>query len=117
MIKKRKKKTADENTEKIFAFLCYFIPIVGIIIVLVTKNERTDFSIYHCKQGIVLIIAWIIVSIISSIMAIIPFFGWVVAGALLVFMLVIWIIGMVNSLTGKKVPLPVVGQFAKPFKF
>ncbi|UZE93825.1 MAG: DUF4870 domain-containing protein [Candidatus Pacearchaeota archaeon] len=109
------KKGGDE--EKIFAFLCYLISIIGVVIVLVTKKDRSDFSIYHARQGLVLFITWIIVAILWSILGLIPIIGWIIGWILWILVLVLWIIGMVNSLTGKKVPLPVIGGFAKSFKF
>lgn len=45
---------AKKEEEKIFAFLCYLISIIGVVIVLATKKDRSYFSIYHAKQGLVL---------------------------------------------------------------
>ncbi len=108
-------KKADED--KIFAFLCYLISIIGVVIVLATKSERSPFSIYHAKQGLVLFIAWIITWIIGLILAIIPIIGWIIYVVLWICMLLLWIVGMVNSLTGKMRPLPVIGSFGEKFKF
>ncbi|MGB9707931.1 MAG: DUF4870 domain-containing protein [Candidatus Pacearchaeota archaeon] len=109
------KGNADED--KIFAFLCYLISIIGVILVLATKSERSQFSIYHAKQGLVLFIAWIITWIVGLILAVIPIVGWVISMILWICMLLLWIVGMINALTGKQVPLPVIGSFGEKFKF
>ena len=106
-----------QDEEKIFAFLCYLITIIGVIIVLATKKERSNFSIYHAKQGLVLFIAWIIVAFLWSILGFIPIVGRIIGFVLWTLLIILWIVGIVNSLTEKMVPLPVIGQFAKSFKF
>ena len=108
---------AKKDEERILAFLCYLISIVGVIIVLVTKRERGKFSIYHAKQGLVLFITWMIVWIIVTVFALIPVVGAVISTILWILLALLWIIGMINSLSGRKVPLPVIGGFAKSFKF
>lgn len=115
MAEKEKKGNADED--KIFAFLCYLITIIGVVIVLATKSERSQFSIYHAKQGLVLFIAWIITWIIGLVLAFIPVIGWIINIVLWIAMLLLWILGIVNSLTGKMKPLPVIGKFGEKFKF
>jgi len=48
----------------------------------------------------------------------IPFIGWFIImplGQLLVF--VLWIIGVINSATGKSNELPLIGKFAKKLDF
>ena len=114
---KVKIRMTKKDEEKIFAFLCYLIPLIGVIIVLATKKERSSFSIYHCKQGLVFLISCIIVGIVFTMMGFIPILGWLISGTLWILLAVLWVIGIVNSLTEKKVPLPIIGQFAKSFKF
>jgi len=115
MAEASKKGNMDE--EKIFAFLCYLISIIGVVIVLATKSERSQFSIYHAKQGLVLFITEIIVWIIAIVLAIIPFLGWLVSVLLWIGVLALWIVGILNSLTGKMKPLPVIGSFGEKFHF
>lgn len=65
---------------------------------------------YHVKQSIVLLIVAIAVAMLGSI---IPLLGWFIImpfGSIAVF--VLWIMGLVNAATGKKQPLPLIGQFA-----
>lgn len=115
MVKEGRKTKEDED--KIFAFLCYLISIIGVIIVLATKKERTDFSIYHAKQGLVLFITWIVLWIVTIILAFIPVLGLIISVIVWACLVILWIIGIMNSLTGKKVPLPVIGVFGEKFNF
>ncbi len=110
-----KKTTGDE--EKIFSLLCYLISIIGVLIVLLTKKERTNFSLYHAKQGLVLFIVEIIISIIASLFMWIPFIGWLIYTVLWILMLVLVILGSINSLKGETKELPIIGKYARKFKF
>lgn len=92
------------------AVLCY----LGILIIvpLLTDAKNDAFVKFHIKQGLVLIIASIAMSIIN----VVPVIGQIVAivGGLVVF--VLWIIGLINAASGKEVPLPIIGQFGDKFK-
>jgi len=114
MAEKAKKGTDDE---KLFAFLCYLLPIIGSVIVLATKSERGQLSIYHAKQGFVLAITWIIACILYGILAFIPIVGWIIIPLIWLGLVVLWILGVINSLSGKMKPLPVIGSFGEKFKF
>ncbi|MBT7927955.1 hypothetical protein HN695_06490, partial [Candidatus Woesearchaeota archaeon] len=57
---------SKKDDDKVFAFLGAFIPIIGFIIVLLAKKD-SKLAMYHAKQGLVLGIVAIIVSVIASI--------------------------------------------------
>ncbi|MBN1376803.1 DUF4870 domain-containing protein [Candidatus Woesearchaeota archaeon] len=108
---------AKKDEEKIFALLCYLISIIGVVIVLLTKKERGKFSLYHAKQGLILFIAWIAMGIIATILGYIPFLGALIGAVLWILVFVLWIIGIINSLTDKQEPLPVIGKYAEKWDF
>lgn len=112
-----KKEVKRKDDERLFAFLCYLISIIGVLIVLATKNERGEFSIYHAKQGMTLFIAAIIAWIVAAILGFIPIMGLIIGWILWIAILALWIIGMVNALNGKEVPLPLIGQYGGKFNF
>jgi len=105
-----------KEDEKIFAFLCY-IPLIGIIIFLLTRKERKEFSEYHAKQGLVFTIAFIILLLIHWIFSFIPILNLVVHIVVVVLIVIFLLIGMINSLTGKRKPLPLIGHYAKNLTF
>ena len=87
------------------AILCY----LGIlfIIPLLTDAKNDPFVKFHIKQGIVLLIAWVITGVISWI----PVVGWLAGIAVFV----LWLIGIINAASGKQTPVPVIGQFGEKF--
>jgi uncharacterized membrane protein len=91
-----------------------YLGILWLIPMLTLKDN--SFAKWHVKQGIVLTIYWVAVSLLGSI---IPFVGWFLIlpiGSIL--LLVLDIIGIVKSLGGQywKCPLG-VSQLAEKFKF
>ncbi|MBN2457529.1 DUF4870 domain-containing protein [Candidatus Woesearchaeota archaeon] len=118
--KKEDKKTAKKETKekgaasdtKICAVLTYLI--VGIIWYFVDEKMKKDnFVRYHTKQALGYWGLAIAVSIVSNIIAFIPFLGWAIATLLNLVLLVLFIIGIYYSATGKTKPLPVIGAFAE----
>ena len=97
---------------KIFAFLGVFLTLIGFLIVLLAKKEN-KYAMYYAKQGLVLFIAAVIISILS----IIPIIGWFVImplGNLL--LLILWIMGWVRALSGEMKPIPLIGKYAESWK-
>lgn len=99
--------STGENKNAI-AVLCY-LGILVIIPLLMAKDDQ--FVKYHVKQGLVLLIAFILINVV----AIVPILGWLVAMVGWVVGIVLMVIGIVNVLGGKKKPLPIIGQFGDKF--
>lgn len=98
-----KKLMEEEKKEKntgmaIVAYIIFFVP-------LLTDAKNDPFVKYHVKQGMVLAISGVVLSMVSV-------FIWFL-GILGIGLFVLWIIGIMNASSGKKVPLPVIGQFAE----
>ncbi len=90
----------------IVAYIIFFIP-------LLTEAKNDPFVRYHVKQGLVLFIGYIIEMFVGAI----PYVGWIISPLLGLFLLVLFIIGIMNALKGEQKPLPVIGKFAESFKF
>ncbi len=91
------------------------------LVPLLTLKEN-EFAKFHVKQGIVLTIYGFALSIACSILGAVPFLGWFswligTAGSIVI--LVLSIMGIVNSLGGKywKCPVGVADLAEKWFKF
>lgn len=125
---KEVKKSSNVNDGKACAVLSYLL--IGIIWYFVDeKMKKNAFVKYHVKQGLVLLVASIIYSIVLQIIfgiLFVPFmFGG--AGALLgLFMvlrllyyipLVLSILGIINAVNGAEKELPIVGKYASKFTF
>lgn len=97
----------QNTTMAVVAYILFFIPL------LTGDAKKDEFVKYHVKQGLVLFILCIAINIIDRIIPFLFFITYILSlGAL-----VLLIIGIKNALSGKKEPLPVVGQFADLFKF
>ncbi|MBU0457205.1 MAG: DUF4870 domain-containing protein [Nanoarchaeota archaeon] len=109
-----KKKKSDIDDGKVWAFLGIFLTVIGFIIVLlIKKNNR--YAMYYAKQGLVLFIVYVAVGIVNGIIAFIPF-GKSIGLLLWIGMFVLWIIGIVYSLSGEEKEIPFIGEFAKKIK-
>ena len=92
----------------VLAYIIFFIP-------LLTDTKDDPFVKFHVKQGLVLLLTQVIISVIGSA---VPFLGWFIILPLgSIFVLVLWIIGVVNAFNGAEKELPLVGSFARHFTF
>ena len=89
------------------AVLCY----LGILVVipLVTDAKNDPFVKFHAKQGLVLLVVWVL----GSVFFWVPIFGW----ALWVLVVVLTAMGIMNAVNGREKELPILGKFASNFKF
>ena len=88
--------------ERLIAFVSY----LSILFLIPLKRFRkSEFIYYHAKQGLGLFIF----SMIMIFLFWLPVVGWVAVMAFLV----LWFTGIMNVLTGKKEPLPVIGRISE----
>jgi len=83
-----------------------YLWILFIIPLLAMRND--EFVHFHAKQGLVLFLA----SIAVSIFTVIPFVGWVVGPILHLVLFVFWIIAIVNVLLRRQWKMPLLGEWA-----
>lgn len=93
---------------KLLAALSYF-GVLAIIPYLVAKDNA--FVKFHLKQGLVLIVGWVAVWAVMK--SGLPFGFLLVIVEFLIAVLAI--LGIINSLTGKRKKLPYVGQYGDNF--
>lgn len=94
----------DAKDNRILGALAY----IFFLFVLPLGKKDSAFCQFHAKQGIVLFIAWILVSFLGWI----PFVGW----AAWVSLLVLNIMAIYKALNGEMWELPWLGDFAKKIK-
>lgn len=93
--------------ERVIAALSYIWVLV--LIPLLTKKD-SDFCQFHAKQGLVLFI----VSFGVMLLGMIPILGWLIIlpfGWLAI--VILSILGIINTLQGKKWEMPYLAQYAK----
>jgi uncharacterized membrane protein len=108
-----KESTASNNFEnnsknvdnsRAMAILSY-IGILVIIPILVAKDSK--FVMYHANQGLILLIAWIILTAVN----IIPILGQIIWFLGSIVLLVFMVMGILNAAKEKQKPLPIIGGF------
>ena len=101
------------ENDKTMAVLSY----LGILVLvpLLLKKE-SEFNKFHVQQGLVLLVAEIVWSIVWWIFAWIPFVGWLIGAVGWLVLLYLMIVGIINALNGEKKELPIIGQWGKNFR-
>lgn len=104
---------------KVLAILGYIIGIVAIVVLILRNN---NFSLYHAKQWLILLIAafavWIPLAIVTVLATVI---APKAAGCVMMAIYpVVWlgiialaIMGVINAAQGQCKPLPLIGQYAE----
>jgi len=95
----------DIEKNKIMGVLAY----LGILVLVPLLSAKdSPFAQYHANQGLVLLIAGLIVGAASAF----PIIGWFIVGpigGILLFILAI--MGIINAANGEMKPLPLIGQY------
>ncbi len=98
----------DIQENKVIAALSY----LGILVLVpLLAKKDSPFCQFHAKQGLVLLISWVIIGFV----AVIPILGWIVSIFGSLFLFVLFILGIVNALGGQAKELPIIGQFGEKF--
>jgi uncharacterized membrane protein len=103
------KKTATGLEENVAGVLCYVLGfITGIVFLVLEKENR--FVRYHAFQSIFFSVALFVVSMIVNV---IPFIGWLLGLAINLLALLLWLFLMYKAYTGEKFKLPWLGDLAE----
>lgn len=104
-----KKKKSDDS--KTWAFLGVFLTVIGFIIVLLTRKED-DYAMYYAKLGLVIFIAWLVLSLVR----IIPGVGWIFYLVGGVGLLILWVMAFIAALSGEKKKIFILTDVAEKIK-
>ncbi len=108
MVKKKVSKLPKEDDSKLFAFLAVLLSVVGFIIALLAKRED-KYVMFYAKQSLIIFFSLVIAAGIE----IVPLVGEFVSIVLWVIFISVWIVALVNSLSGKEKETPIIGHYAK----
>jgi uncharacterized membrane protein len=103
----------DVKDGKVFAILSYvlnFLSVPFFLLPLIIRNN--DFALYHAKQCLMLWLFAIIGYAIAGVLFIICI-GPFVALAVFLASLVFNIVGLINSINERALPLPIIGTYAE----
>ena len=96
--------------------LAYLLgPLTGIVFLVLEKENR--FVRFHAAQSITIGLIWIALSIVLSIISIVPVIGWLIGILLSLVMglggLVLWLFLMWQAFQGKEWEAPFAGPLAR----
>ena len=115
------------TANKIFAFLSYLLLIPGWLFVLIFRRKHPS-ELVHARQSMVIniapilgIVLWFVLTwLVVAIPIMGPLFAWFAFALFIVvaiFLIIMWIIGMVRALRGIHKPLAIVGGWAAKLPF
>ncbi len=95
--------TTDDNIIAAIGYLwlLFLVPL------LLKKGNK--FCEFHAKQGLVLFIFSLIITVIGAL----PILGWLIAFFGWILIIIFALIGFVNALQGKEWEIPYLGKYAK----
>ena len=98
----------DEKTTGIVSYLWW----VGLIIAIVTRKEKTEYTNFHIRQSLGLMI----LSLASFVVNYLPM-GRYISSAIGILIFILWIIALIGAINGEKKLVPVLGEkFQEWFK-
>ncbi len=101
---------APTKDEKLLSAIGY----LGVLcIVPLILKRKSAYAQHHGKQGLVILIAWLILWV-GNIIPILGQIVWVLGSFAL---LILVILGVINAFNGRMWKMPYLGSFAKKFKF
>jgi len=100
-----------KGNSKIWAFVAVFFGFIGLTIAYIFKRDD-KYVLYYIKQSMILFIARVVTNVIGWLFGA-TFTGLLVGAVLGVTLLVLWVITLVNSLSGEMKETPLIGSFAK----
>ena len=109
------------RSDRFFGFIAYLLPVIGWIYLIIFQRKN-HFAQFHLRQAvglflfvILVILGWGIVAWLLSWIPYAVIFGMALFSLPLtavIFGVVAWIIGLVNSLLDREEPLPIIGGFS-----
>jgi uncharacterized membrane protein len=99
-------KSLITQDDKVFAALSYLWILV--LVPLLIKRDR-EFVQYHARQGLVLFIVELVLSVVSMI----PILGWIVGFLGWIAVIILSVLGIVAALAGRYWEMPILSSYAK----
>lgn len=98
------KKDIEDN--KVVAAIGY----IGILCLIpLILKPKSKFAKFHGKQGLILVIGWVI----NFFIGIIPFIGWLLGFIGLIALIILSILGILKALAGEYWEMPYLSDYAK----
>ncbi|WP_369426759.1 hypothetical protein [Profundicola chukchiensis] len=83
-----------------------YITIIGLIIAFISNKDKEELTSYHIRQSLGIGLT----SLALMIVGMIPIIGWIISILGSLFIIFLWIMGLMNAINGKMEPVPVLGE-------
>jgi uncharacterized membrane protein len=94
------------NDDKVIGILSY-LGILWIVAYIIYNNKKSEYNIFHLRQGLGLLI----IGIADMIVYAIPFIGWIIGFVVFIVIIVFMIMGIMAAANGEQKELPLIGKF------
>ena len=101
---------AAASEDKTTAILSYLTLIGFIVAIIMHGSKKTKLGAYHLRQSLGLVLTSIGVGIAATVIAFIPFVGWIVSLCAWLGIFVLWVIGLIAAINGQQKPVPLLGE-------
>jgi len=91
--------------DKTVAIVAYLTLIGFIIAAIIHSNKKSALGAYHLRQSMGLILS----SVVLSMVGMIPILGWLVLILGMIFLFVLWVMGLIFAINGQAKPVPLLG--------
>jgi uncharacterized membrane protein len=94
------------------AYLTFVPAIIFLVVAPFSTNPKVKF---HAWQSIFLGVAWVAAWVVLTVLAFLPFVGWILLPIHLLLFLalfIVWLIAIIQAFQGKRFVIPVIGQIA-----
>ena len=99
--------TTDDKTTAIVSYLT----LIGFVVaVIMHGSKKSKLGSFHLRQSLGLMLTSIAVAFGATILAFVPFLGWMIGLAAWFALLAFWVMGLLAAINGAQKPVPVVGQ-------
>lgn len=104
---------SDMEDGKTIAIISY-LTLIGLVVAFVMNSEKkNNYAKFHIRQSLGIMLT----SLATMFVSWIPFIGWLIGIFSFLFLLFLWITGLMNALNGKEKVLPILGnKYAEWFK-
>ena len=105
--------SANGNFDKTMGIVAY-MTLIGWIVAIAQNGSKSypekQFTAFHLRQMLGLMIIYLGIWIIQIPLHFIPYLGYLISTTLSLGVFVLWIIGVVGAANGEKKPLPLIGE-------
>lgn len=95
-----------QDDGKVIAIISY-ITLLGLIVAFIMNNDKKiPLASFHIRQSLGITMSYLVLTFVN----VIPLLGQIVFAVGGIFLLVLWVIGLLGAINQKQEPVPVLGE-------